>query len=666
MDDDRLKNSMEALFSDFSPLEPESEEDQESAPTEVGEPSPDLDSELLSALGERVEGDIKKWRKQLIDGALRILLLISGLAVVIGAYSAYRSGQLWLVPVYVIAYMGLSVVTFWPRVSYDVQVGTLLAVLYGLGGVDLFTAGRSGGGHLYLLAFSLAAPFFLGYRRGLLAFGLSLFTLVGVGGAYSAGLIDQTLVEAGDAVAWVITGLVFLLLGALLLLLQTYLVPRMADALSRSQQLAQELETHQSQLEERTCVLRRRVTQMEAGFEVGRAITSIFDVDQLVRKTVDLLCERLDVYFASIFLLDESGEWVDLKAAGGESGSALMAKGLRLPVAETSMVGWTALHRRVRIAENVEEDTVHQPHPLLSEVASEVTLPLIVGEQIVGVLDVQSDRVAAFDATDVQVLQSLADQIAVAIQNARRISNRISLLEATRPMYKVSRRLTTATTPAEVADAVVSSVVDTEADGCLVVAFEHSPGGSPEALHYLDVWRRDRTPQFQPGVRLPISESPFPLDLVSSFWAVSDVREDDRLPNSAKQVFETTGVRALVNIPLRTHGRVIGQVVVLRDASGPFSESALRLYEALSDQASVALERARLLEDARQRAEREQQTRRVVDRIRRSATIERALQTTAEELSRVMKVPQVSIELNLEGDGGSAAGRNERVDARLR
>jgi GAF domain-containing protein len=111
---------------------------------------------------------------------------------------------------------------------------------------------------------------------------------------------------------------------------------------------------------------------------------------------------------------------------------------------------------------------------------------------------------------------------------------------------------------------------------------------------------------------------------------------------------------------------VIGQVVVLRDASGPFSESALRLYEALSDQASVALERARLLEDARQRAEREQQTRRVVDRIRRSATIERALQTTAEELSRVMKVPQVSIELNLEGDGGSAAGRNERVDARLR
>ncbi len=666
MDDDRLKNSMEALFSDFPPLEPESEEDLEGPPSEVEEPSPGLDAGLLSAMGKRVEGDMKEWREWLIYGALRILLLISGLVVVIGTYNAYRSDRLWLIPVYVLTYAGLAVITFWSRVSYDVRVWTLLTVLYGLGVVALSTAGRSGGGVLFLLAFSLVAPFFFDHRSGLIAFGLSLLTLVGFGWAYSTGMVVPPPGETGDAASWVMTSLLFLLVGALLLLLQNYLVPRMANALARSQKLAQDLEAHQARLEERTHMLRRRVTQMEASFEVGQAITSIFDADHLVHKTVDLICERLDVYFASIFLLDESGEQVDLKAAAGASGPKLMTEGLRLPVAETSMVGWTALHHRVRIARNVEEDAIHHPHPLLPDVASEVTLPLSVGDQMLGVLDVQSDQVAAFDATDVQVLQSLADQIAVAIQNARRISSRISLLEATRPMYKVSRRLTTATTPSEVADAVVSSVVDTGADGCLVVAFELSPDGSPEALLYLDVWRRDRTPQFQPGVRLPISESPFPLDLVSSFWAVSDVQDDDRLPNSAKQVFETTGVRALVNIPLRTHGRVIGQVVVLRDAAGPFSESALRLYEALSDQASVALERARLLEDARRRAEREQQTRRVVDRIRRSATIERTLHTTAEELSRVMKVPQVSIELNLEGDGGSAAGRSERVDARLR
>jgi GAF domain-containing protein len=94
---------------------------------------------------------------------------------------------------------------------------------------------------------------------------------------------------------------------------------------------------------------------------------------------------------------------------------------------------------------------------------------------------------------------------------------------------------------------------------------------------------------------------------------------------------------------------VIGQVVVLRAIPGPFSDAALRLYEALSDQAAVALERARLWEEAQRRAERERRTRQMIDHIRRAVDVERALQTTAEELSRAMRVSQVSVELSLEG-----------------
>jgi GAF domain-containing protein len=275
----------------------------------------------------------------------------------------------------------------------------------------------------------------------------------------------------------------------------------------------------------------------------------------------------------------------------------------------------------------------------------------MVGERVLGVLNVQSTHEAAFDEDDVRALQSMADQVAVAIENARRISDEAAMLEATSPVYRASRLLTTATATDEVASAIIDSVATTGADGCLVVEFEFSPGGEPETLVYLGVWRQDREPQFQAGLRLPISESPFPLEMISSLWAVTDVEEDERLPESARDVFLETEARALVNIPLRSGEKVIGQVVVLRATPGPFPETALRLYEVLSDQAAVALERAQLLDRAQRLAAQEQRTRQMIDRIRRAADVEQTLRTTAAELSQAMDVPHVSIELSLEAPG---------------
>jgi GAF domain-containing protein len=277
-----------------------------------------------------------------------------------------------------------------------------------------------------------------------------------------------------------------------------------------------------------------------------------------------------------------------------------------------------------------------------------MTLPLTVGNQILGVLNVQSTEGAAFDEDDVRILQSMANQVAVAIENARRVSDEATLLEATSPIYRASRRLTTATTTNEVADAIITSVADTGADGCLVVEFEFSPTGEPETLLYLGVWRRDREPQFRPGLRLPVAESPFPFEMISTLLIVPDVEQDERLPRSARQVFLETDARALVNIPLRSADRAIGQVVVFRAVPGPIPEGALRLYEVLSGQAAVALERARLIEEAQERAQREQMARQMIDHIRRSVDMEQALSVTARELSEAIDVSHVSIELSLE------------------
>ncbi|MFL7790662.1 MAG: GAF domain-containing protein, partial [Anaerolineae bacterium] len=415
----------------------------------------------------------------------------------------------------------------------------------------------------------------------------------------------------------------------------------------RATTLVQEVEDRRHELQEANYVLQRRAIQIETSAEIGRVITSILDVDQLLSRTVELIRDRFDFYHTGIFLLDEMREWAILEEATGEAGAQMKAEGHRLAVGDSSMVGWTAAHNQARIALDVGEDAVRFAHPLLPNTRSEMTLPLSVGDHVLGVLNVQSTEEAAFDQDDVRALQAMANQVAVAIENAHQVSDEAALLEATSPIYRTSRFLTTATTTTEVADAIIASVGETGADGCLVVRFEFSPAGEPEALLYLGVWRRDREPQFQPGLRLPIAESPFPLEMVSTLWAVPDVDADDRLPRSARVVFQATGAKALVNIPLHSGERVMGQVVVIRSTPGPFPESALRLYEVLSDQAAVALERAELLEQAQQRAEREQQSRQMIDRIRRAVDLDQALGAAAEELSRAMGVPHVSVELGL-------------------
>lgn len=399
------------------------------------------------------------------------------------------------------------------------------------------------------------------------------------------------------------------------------------------------------QVEQHNRVLQRRAVQLEASAQIGRAITSIFDVDRLLRQTVDLIRDRFGFHHVGIFLLDETGEWAVLQEATGEAGLQMKAQGHRLAVDGTSMVGWTALHREPRIAWDVGKDAVRLAHPLLSRTRSEMTLPLMVGGRVLGVLNVQSEEEAAFDQDDVRTLQSMADQVAIAIENARRLSDDAALLEATSPIYRLSRRLTTAISTTDVADAIIASVAETVADGCVVIEFEFSPDGKPEALRYLGVWRRDREPQFQAGQRLAISESLFPLDLVSTFWIVPDIEQGEQLPLSARRVFRETGVRALVNIPLHARERLIGQVVVLRSTPEDFPPPAVRLYEALSGQAAVALERVQLLEEARRRAESEQLARQALDRIRRAANLEQALQTAAQELAQAMEVPHVTIEL---------------------
>ncbi len=210
------------------------------------------------------------------------------------------------------------------------------------------------------------------------------------------------------------------------------LASQLAIALQQAR-LREQVQRHAEELEAqvftRTAELARRTIQLQVAAEVARDVTSAGNLDDLLSHSVNLIRERFGFNHAGIFLVDEQGEYVTLKAATGEAGRQMLAKNHRLKIGEEGIVGYVTGSGEPRIALDVGKDAVHFDNPLLPDTHSEMALPLQVGERIIGALDVQSNREAAFDEEDIEILQLMADQLAAAIEKTRLFERAQAALE---------------------------------------------------------------------------------------------------------------------------------------------------------------------------------------------------------------------------------------------
>ncbi len=163
----------------------------------------------------------------------------------------------------------------------------------------------------------------------------------------------------------------------------------------------------------------RRAQQLELASQIARDISSTLNLQELLERAVNLIRERFGYYHAGIFLLDERGEYAEIRAATGEIGQIMVRSGHRLAVGSKSVVGQTAARGEPVVVNDTHQSDIHRPNPLLPETRAEIGLPLRVGNRVIGVLDVQSRHAYAFRPDDVRALQLLADQLAVAVENAR-------------------------------------------------------------------------------------------------------------------------------------------------------------------------------------------------------------------------------------------------------
>jgi GAF domain-containing protein/HAMP domain-containing protein len=162
-----------------------------------------------------------------------------------------------------------------------------------------------------------------------------------------------------------------------------------------------------------------RTRGLQATVEVSRAITSVLDPDELLQRVVNLARDRLDLYYVGLFLVDEERRYAVLRAGTGEAGRQMLEQGHQLEIGGLSMIGQCVSRDEARIALDVGEEAVRFDNPFLPETRSEMALPLRSRGQVIGAMTVQSAEEAAFDETEVAVMQAMADQVAVALDNAR-------------------------------------------------------------------------------------------------------------------------------------------------------------------------------------------------------------------------------------------------------
>ncbi len=219
-------------------------------------------------------------------------------------------------------------------------------------------------------------------------------------------------------VTWVFLGVLSSLVTASLGLLINDLEKSFLQANLLSTDLEKERSSLQDRVENRTHEIQRRMRQIHIAAEVSRSIAAFHDAEKQLPQIVELIRERFDLYYVGIFMVEKNNT-ARLRAGTGEAGQKMIAAGHQLPIGGASMIGWSIANRQSRVALDVGAEAVHFSNPDLPETRSELALPIIFRDEVLGALTIQSVNPQAFDQEDIQILEGMANSLAIALENTR-------------------------------------------------------------------------------------------------------------------------------------------------------------------------------------------------------------------------------------------------------
>ena len=367
--------------------------------------------------------------------------------------------------------------------------------------------------------------------------------------------------------------------------------------------LRESLEELEKRVQERTVELssanernERRAKQFEAIAHIARTISSTRDLDVLLSQITTVISQEFGFYHVGIFLLDTAKEYAVLSAANSAGGKNMLERGHRLKIGETGLVGFVTGTGKPRLALDTGADAAFFNNPDLPETRSEIALPLRVGDEIIGALDVQSTEPNVFLQEDVNILSTLADQVSIAIQNAQQF-------EETRRVLNESE----------------------------VLSRQFIQMGWQQFTKRKNLLGIRHT-----GARASLLHRQNGKENQEDLFAINQAKPNTR--------------GAVLSLPIKLHGEVIGSVDVRTPDNRPWDQDELDIVTAIIERAAVAMENARLLAESQKRAAKERIIGEISAKISMQSDIDELLKTAAQELGHNMPGAEIAIQLNKDSE----------------
>ncbi len=369
----------------------------------------------------------------------------------------------------------------------------------------------------------------------------------------------------------------------------------------------------------------RLVSQLRATSQLSQATSTILELDELLRRTVDYIRDQFAFYHVQVFLVDRERRYAVLAASTGTIGTALLARGHRLAIGSQSIVGRSTLSGSAVVAQDTADDPLHRANDLLPATRSELAVPLIAGDEVIGALDVQSTRPNAFLQDDIDSLQIVAAQVSIAVRNAQLFSEqKAALAENQRLLNQAETNLRE------------------------IERLNQRLSGAA----WGDYLRTRQSPVL--GVTLHHKRTD-----IDTAWTPELIQAT----NTDRPVITADSNRQVIAVPIDLNGRAIGAIEV--ETSGGFQQAELiELLKAVANRLGLSLENARLFEQAQTLAQQELTVNAISARMQTTIDVDELLRTALSELGRTLGASSGSIRLGagLTGDVAMALSTNGSGD----
>jgi GAF domain-containing protein len=514
------------------------------------------------------------------------------------------------VAIYSLAYVSILAITFIRTIPYSIRSGIFIGLFFIVALTDLLGSGMSGEGRIMMMAFVLMATILApanNLGRSIIAGVIALVTLTLVGLSMSSGWIPvpstEALANSTRFGEWLNGNLVFLMsvtavASALLMLLNQTQV-----ALKNQERFNQELEFErsklQSEFELQTQAVNRRAAELEAASSLARDISRFTDLDALLSGAVDLIRNEFGFYHAGLFLLDTTKEFAVLRAATGVAGEQMLSAGHRLRIGEVGIVGYTISRGEPRIAQDVGQDSFHYKNPILPNTRSELALPLKVADEIIGALDVQSEKELAFAPEDIKTLQLITDQLAVAIDKAQLLQKLQKNVTELETRYSKSVR----------------------SDWGRHIG----PEGQILSLSYSNTNQKitEDTPLHEEDIRA-----------IADRKTVLVINDQEKDPKGAT-----------LSLPLKLRENLVLGTMRIEFLEETVPAQTIEMLENITSRLALALDRARLVQEIQSSAEQDRMVSDVTAKVRATSNIDNILKTAAAEIGRSLGATEVIVQL---------------------